>query len=262
MRQETHAAVRAAEDAGRILMRNFRRPVGIEKKSDRELVTEADRAAEDAIVAALRADFPDDVIITEESAPELTVSDRAWIVDPLDGTNNFAHGYPFFSVAVALEEAGVPVVGVVHDPLRGETFVAEEGAGAILNGDPIHVSRTASLRDALVATGFPYDRGPDTENNLANLNRFILAVRGVRRGGSAELDLVSVAAGRLDGFWELGLKIWDVAAGGLIVREAGGMVTNFGGSGWDHRRGDIAASNGAIQDEMLALIGQQAGEGT
>jgi len=262
VRQETHAAVRAAEDAGRILMRSFRRPVGIEKKSDRELVTEADRAAEDAIVAALRADFPDDVIITEESAPELTVSDRAWIVDPLDGTNNFAHGYPFFSVAVALEEAGVPVVGVVHDPLRGETFVAEEGGGATLNGDPIHVSRTASLRNALVATGFPYDRGPDTENNLANLNRFILAVRGVRRGGSAELDLVSVAAGRLDGFWELGLKIWDVAAGGLIVREAGGAVTNFDGSGWDHRRGDIAASNGALQDEMLALIGQQAGEGT
>jgi len=260
VRDETRTAVRAAETAGGILMEMFRRPVGVAKKNERELVTDADRASEEAILAAVRAGFPDDPIITEESAPELRRTERVWIVDPLDGTNNYAHGYPFFSVAIAVEEAGVPVVGVVHDPLRGETFAAERGGGATLNGEAIGVSRTASLGDALVATGFPYDRGPGTDNNLSNLNRFILAVRGVRRGGSAELDLVSVAAGRLDGFWELGLKVWDVAAGGLIVREAGGVVTNFDGSGWDHRRGDIVASNGALHEEMLALVGTGGGE--
>jgi myo-inositol-1(or 4)-monophosphatase len=133
--------------------------------------------------------------------------------------------------------------------------VAERDGGATRNGEPIRVSEAPTLRESLVATGFPYDRSEDTESNLANLNRFILAVRGIRRGGSAELDLAYVACGRLDGFWELGLKTWDVAAGGLVVREAGGRVTNSNGSGWDHRRGDIVASNGAIHGEMLELVG-------
>ena len=175
-------------------------------------------------------------------------------MDPLDGTNNYAHGYPFFSVAIGLEERGLLSTGVVYDPLRDEMFVAERGRGATLNGEPIRVSAARTLSESLVATGFPYDRSEGTGNNLANLTRFILRVRGIRRGGSAELDLVYVACGRLDGFWELGLKIWDVSAGGLIVLEAGGRVTNFDGGGWDHHRGDIVASNGLVHGEMVHLV--------
>jgi myo-inositol-1(or 4)-monophosphatase len=137
-------------------------------------------------------------------------------------------------------------------------FVAERGRGATVNGDPMRVTDNPALLDSLVATGFPYDRTDDSGNNLANLNRFIVAVRGIRRGGSAELDLAYVARGRLDGFWEQGLKTWDVSAGGLLVQEAGGVVTNFEGSSWDHRRGDVVASNGLIHKQMLELIAQEA----
>ena len=214
-----------------------------------------DRASEEIIVGALSAAFPDDTILAEESAPEAVESESVWIVDPLDGTNNYAHGYPFFSVAIGLEERGVMSAGVVYDPLRDEVFAGERGGGATLNGEPICVSAAAALSDSLVATGFPYGRSEDTDNNLENLNRFVLAARGIRRGGSAELDLVYVACGRLDGFWELGLKTWDVSAGGLIVLEAGGRVSNFDGGAWDNRRGDIVASNGLIHDEMVRLAG-------
>jgi myo-inositol-1(or 4)-monophosphatase len=157
-------------------------------------------------------------------------------------------------VAIALEEEGELAAGVVYDPLREEMFVAEKGQGASVNGIPIRVSGNATLLESLVATGFPYDRTDESSNNLANLNRFILEVRGIRRGGSAELDLVYVASGRLDGYWEQGLKTWDVSAGGIIVREAGGEVTNFGGGGWDHRIGDVVATNGLIHGRMLELI--------
>jgi len=250
----TALAIRAAKDAGGVIRDGFERPHDTSMKGRRELVTETDKASENTILEHLRAECPDDLVIAEESAPELAESPRVWIVDPLDGTNNFAHGYPFFSVAIAIEEEGELASGVVYDPLRDELFVAEKGRGASMNGEPIRVSRSGALLESLVATGFPYDRTDDSGNNLANLNRFIVAVRGIRRGGSAELDLVYVARGRLDGFWEQGLKTWDVSAGGLIVREAGGAVTNFGGDGWDHRRGDIVASNGLIHSEMVGLI--------
>ena len=247
-------AIEAARAGGEILLEGLSGPLTIHMKGRREVVTDLDNASERAVLETIRASFPDDLIVAEESAPGLGESDRVWIVDPLDGTNNYAHGYPFFCVAVAVEEQGSLVAAVVHDPLRDETFVAERGRGATLNGAPIRVSEARALAESLVATGFPYDRSDDTDNNLANLNRFILSVRGIRRGGSAELDLAYVACGRLDGFWELGLKTWDVAAGGLIVREAGGRVSNFEGSGWDHRRGDIVASNGAIHGEMLEIV--------
>jgi len=224
-------------------------------KADRELVTEMDRASEEMILSAIRSEYPGDSIIAEESAPGREASGRVWVVDPLDGTNNYAHGYPFFSIAIALEEDGRPVLGVVYDPLRDELFTAESGEGARRNGEAIRVSDAEELGQSIVATGFPYDRTPTSDNNLANLNRIILSSRGIRRGGSAELDLVYVACGRLDGFWELGLKTWDVTAGGLIVREAGGEVTNFEGRGWDHRRGDIVASNALIHEQLLSLIG-------
>jgi len=254
VRETVRTAVDAAREAGRILIDGFSRPMDVSKKSPRELVTAMDRAAEDAVVGIILGAYPRDGILAEESAFRAGESGRVWIVDPLDGTNNYAHGYPFFSVAIAIEEEGAPVAGVVYDPLRDELFVAEVGQGATLNGAPLRVSQAGALSESLVATGFPYDRSEGSANNLANFNRLILAVRGVRRAGSAELDLVYVACGRLDGYWELGLKSWDVAAGGVIVREAGGTVTNFGGSGWDHRRGDVVASNGRIHGEMLSHI--------
>lgn len=254
MRDTTRLAVTAAKEAGAILREGFQKPLHVVKKSRRELVTEMDRASEDSIIRAIRSAFPGDVIVAEESSPPTGRSRRVWIVDPLDGTNNYAHGYPFFAVVIAIEEAGSLTAGLVYDPLRDELFVAERGAGATLNGDPIRVSAAERLLDSLVATGFPYDLSETTENNLANLSRLILAARGVRRGGSAALDLIYVACGRLDGYWEPGLKTWDVAAGGLIVTEAGGRVTNFRGDVWNHRRGDIVASNGRIHDEIRQLI--------
>lgn len=254
MHETTDVAVRAATAAGTRLRDAFEGPVRVAAKGRRELVTDMDSASEEIIIRTIQAVFPDDAVVAEEGSPNPVEQGRVWIVDPLDGTNNYAHGYPFFSVAVAVQEQGVLAAGVVHDPLRGETFVAERGAGATLNGRRIGVSKSPTLAESLVATGFPYGRGEDTDNNLANLTRLILAVRGIRRGGSAELDLVYVACGRLDGFWELGLKVWDVSAGGLIVQEAGGRVSNFGARTWDHRRGDIVASNGLIHDEMLRLV--------
>jgi myo-inositol-1(or 4)-monophosphatase len=254
MNELTRIAVDAARKAGEVARDGFERPHRIATKGKRELVTEVDRASEEIIVEAILAECPDDLIIAEETTPEQATSHRVWIVDPLDGTNNYAHGYPFFCVAIAIEEDGELRAGVVYDPLRDELFVAEAGRGASVNGHPIRVSSGSPLIETLVATGFPYDRTEESENNLGNLNRFIVAVRGIRRGGSAELDLVYVACGRLDGFWEKGLKTWDVSAGGIIVREAGGTVTNFGGRSWNHRRGDIVASNGLIHAEMLDLI--------
>jgi myo-inositol-1(or 4)-monophosphatase len=248
-------AIEAARAGGAILREGLSRPMTIQMKGSREVVTDLDNASERAVLGTITDSFPDDLIVAEEGSPVLGESERVWIVDPLDGTNNYAHGYPFFSVAVAVEVEGSLFAGVVYDPLRDEMFVGERGAGATLNGEPIRVSQAERLKESLVATGFPYDRSENTDNNLANLNRFILSVRGIRRGGSAELDLVYVACGRLDGFWEMGLKTWDVAAGGMIVREAGGRVTNFAGDGWDHRRGDIVASNGRIHGEMLELVG-------
>jgi myo-inositol-1(or 4)-monophosphatase len=250
----TEVAIDAARAGGRVLRDGLSRRKAIHMKGRREVVTDLDNESERAVLGVIRASFPDDMIVAEESAPGLGESHRVWIVDPLDGTNNYAHGYPFFCVAIAVEEESSLVAGVVYDPLRDELFAAERGRGATLNGEPIRVSKAGALAESLVATGFPYDRSEETDNNLANLNRFILSVRGIRRGGSAELDLAYVACGRLDGFWELGLKTWDVAAGGLIVREGVGRVTNFEGSGWDHRRGDIVASNGTIHDEMLEIV--------
>lgn len=255
MRDETRLAAEAARAAGAELRSHFELRHEVAKKSGRELVTEMDRASEELILEVIRAEYPDDAATAEESMPAQSSADRVWIIDPLDGTNNYAHGYPFFSVAIAFEERGKLVSGVVYDPLRDELFAGEAGGGATLNSAPVRVSATDDVSDAIVATGFPYDRTELSDNNLANLNRFILSARGIRRAGSAALDLVYVACGRLDGFWELGLKAWDVSAGGLIVREAGGLVTNFSGREWDHRRGDVIASNGRIHDEMRSLIG-------
>jgi len=250
----TRLAEELARSAGALIREQYGAPTNVRTKEGRELVTDTDRRSEELIIEGIGKRFPDDVIVAEESSPEPSEGRAVWIIDPLDGTNNFAHGYPFFCVAIAVEIDGDVRTGVVYDPLRDELFLAERGAGAVLNGVPIAVSSEAALEESLVATGFPYGRSESTVNNLANLNRFVLGVRGIRRGGSAELDLVSVACGRLDGFWELGLKTWDVSAGGVIVLEAGGRVTNCCSDAWDHRRGDIVASNGLLHHAMQELV--------
>lgn len=232
------------------------------KSTRRDLVTDADRAAEAAALAVLRAARPADVLVAEETAAAAfddgtrgdAVRRRTWIVDPLDGTVNFAHGIPLFSVSVGLVEAGEPVVGVVLAPVLGECYEAARGQGALRNGAPIRVSATDELADAVLATGFPYDVEHLPDDNFGNFRSVVTASRGIRRLGSAALDLAWLAAGRLDGFWELHLSPWDVAGGALLVREAGGRVTDMtGGDDWLRGR-HFAASNGKIHAELLARL--------
>ncbi len=219
-------------------------------------VTETDIAAEELIVTRLRAAFPGHRILAEESGGDewRASGPPLWLIDPLDGTNNFAHGFPHIAVSLVLLVEGRLVVGVIHDPLRDETFTATAGGGATLDGRPIHVSRVEHLADAFLATGFPYDRRTAPDNNVERLDHFLRRSQGVRRAGSAVLDLAYVACGRFDGFWEMGLKPWDAGAGVLLVREAGGRVTDFAG-GPDCVSGEfVVASNGRIHEEMLRVI--------
>jgi myo-inositol-1(or 4)-monophosphatase len=219
-------------------------------------VTETDTAAEALIVGRLRAAFPGHRILAEEGGGDewRAPGPPVWVIDPLDGTNNFAHGFPHVGVSLALLVGGQPVVGVTHDPLRDEAFTATAGGGAHLNDRPIHVSGVERLEGAFLATGFPYDRRIAPDNNAERLDHFLRRSQGVRRAGAAVLDLAYVACGRFDGFWEIRLKPWDVAAGVLLVREAGGRVTDFE-NGLDCLPGEfIVASNGRIHDEMLRVI--------
>ena len=250
-------AERIAREAGALL----RESIGVVERRDfkqkRELVTEADQASEDLILAQLGRHFSGHSVVTEETGGHETDSPFRWWVDPLDGTNSFAHGHPHFSISMALEHEGDGLVlGVVYDPMRDESYLTWDGGPSTLNGKPIRVSDIGVLAESLVATGFPYDREKENENNLAEFNRMILAIQGIRRGGSAALDLCYVAAGRLDAYWELKLKPWDVAAGGLIVQRAGGSVTNIGSDLWDHRVHHIAASNGRVHREMQDILAE------
>ncbi len=231
-------AAEAALGAGEVLRALYETGVRRWGKGGSELVTEADRRAEAFLLERLQAAFPDHAVVAEESgAGGNGESPCRWYVDPLDGTNNFAHGYPMFAVSLALEVEGELWLGVVYEPLRGELFTALRGAGARRNGRPIRVRPVDDLAQALVATGFPYHKGQRPENNVAEFGRIAPRVRGIRRGGAAALDLAYLAAGRLDGFWEFFLKPWDTAAGVLLVREAGGVVWNERGEEW--RPGDL-----------------------
>ncbi|MEE8389493.1 MAG: inositol monophosphatase family protein [Anaerolineae bacterium] len=219
-------------------------------------VTETDTAAEELIVTRLRAAFPDHRILAEEGGGDewRTPGPPAWVIDPLDGTNNFAHGFPHVGISLALLVKGQPIVGVVYDPLRDETFATTAGGGATLNDQPIHVSSVEHLADAFLATGFPYDRRTASDNNTERLDHFLRRSQGVRRTGAACLDVSYVSCGRFDGFWEFRLSPWDVGAGVLLVREAGGRVTDFEG-GPNCVSGEfIVASNGHIHDQMLRVI--------
>ncbi len=239
-----------AREAGALLIDYFRRRIGFEYKGDVDLVTEADRASEKLITQRIRSQWPDHDLIGEEGARRESNSDYRWYVDPLDGTTNFAHGFPVFCVSLGLEHRGELVAGVVYDPTRDELFAAEKGSGAWLNQERMHVSQTKELSESLVATGFPSHKRHKNPN-IYFYHQITLRSHGVRRAGSAALDLCNVAAGRLDGFWEFNLNPWDTSAGVVLVREAGGMVTRFDGSAFTIDSRETVASNGLIHQELL-----------
>lgn len=244
-------AVEAALAGGEILRGLFGGDFRISYKGALNLVTEADLASEREIVVILTRRFPDASILAEEAGESSGASGLRFIVDPLDGTTNFAHGYPIFAVSIGCEVDGQLAAGVVYDPTRDELFTAERGKGAFLNGKRLSVSSTESLDKSLLVTGFPYDLKDDLEGSLRLFRRFMGSCRAIRRDGSAALDLCYVAAGRTDGFWEEKLGPWDTAAGAVIVEEAGGRVTDFRGSEFRPSHGQVVASNGRIHEEML-----------
>lgn len=244
-------AIDTARQAGALLRVYWERGVVAEHKGDIDLVTEADRASEALILKALSERFPDHAFFAEESGESDRTSSHVWVIDPLDGTTNFAHGYPQFSVTIALRIDDRTELGVTFDPVRDELYTAQRGRGAFLNGRPMRVSATPDLAHSLLVTGFPYDRHTSEHNNVRQHNAFLMRAQGVLRAGSAALDLAAVAAGRLDGFWEFKLSPWDMAAGGLLVEEAGGCVTDADGEPLGLRSPSIVASNGWIHAEML-----------
>jgi len=229
-------------------------PTGISHKGKLDLVTDADRRAEEAVVSFLRQATPLCGILAEERDEIAGNSDTRWILDPLDGTTNFAHGYPFFCVSLALEQSGRVEWGAVLDPLRDELFSARRGQGAHCNSAPVRVSVTAELDQAMLCTGFPYDVHDSDVDNLDNFTRLIKKARAIRRDGAAALDLCYVAAGRFDGFWEMKLKPWDMAAGTLIVQEAGGRVSGFDGSDLCLTAGAVLATNGRLHDSVVDFL--------
>jgi myo-inositol-1(or 4)-monophosphatase len=239
-----------AREAGALLMGFFRRRVSIEYKGEADLVTEADRTSEALIRERIRERWPEHDILGEEQGLVDTGSDYRWYVDPLDGTTNFAHSYPVFCVSMALEHKGQRIAGVVFDPTRDEMFSAERGGGAFLNGQPICVSKTAKLAESLLATGFPSHKRHKNPN-IYFYHQLTLRSHGLRRAGSAALDLCYVACGRFDGFWEFNLNPWDTAAGVLLVEEAGGKVTDFSGGPFQIDSRQTAASNGLVHEALL-----------
>ena len=253
--RERELAIDLARQVGELLQQELRGARRIEfKGSPTNLVTEMDARAEALIVDALLAAFPDDAILAEERGAQTGGSGRRWIIDPLDGTTNYAHGLPIYAVSIALEVRGHVRLGVVYDPSQRELFVAERGAGAFCNDARLAVSGAATLDASLLATGFPYDIRVKADNNLREYAAFAVRTRGVRRMGSAVLYLAWLAAGRFDGYWELRLGPWDVAAGGLMVEEAGGRLTGLTGEPLDLDHPRVVASNARIHDQMLAVL--------
>jgi myo-inositol-1(or 4)-monophosphatase len=238
-----------AREAGTLLLDYFERHVSFEYKVDVDLVTEADREAEALIARRIRRNWPQHDLICEEGARHEGGGDYCWYVDPLDGTTNFAHGFPYFCVSLGLAYQGELVAGVLYDPTRDELFAAGKSRGAVLNGRAIHVSAVRRLGEALLATGFPTHERNDNPN-IHYYHHFTMRSHGIRRAGAAALDLTAVACGRVDGYWEFSLKPWDTAAGVLLVREAGGTVTRFDGSPWRMDSRETLATNGLIHEEM------------
>ncbi|MGH8005690.1 MAG: inositol monophosphatase family protein [Candidatus Binatia bacterium] len=250
-------AQEAARQAGTLIRTNWQKTKIVEVKSDLvDLVTNTDKEADTLITGTLRARFPTHQIIAEESAVSGQESPYRWYIDPVDGTTNFIHSFPHFSVSIALTYESRCLVGVVYDPLRDEIFCARQGKGATLNGAPTHVSHTPTLEHSLLLTGFPYDRRQRSEFYLRFYQAFMVRTQGIRRTGSAALDLCYVACGRADGFWEWRLHPWDTAAGALIVEEAGGKMSNFSGGPFDIGGEQTLASNGSLHQEMVGVLQQ------
>ena len=252
MSKELEAAVAAVKAAGEILRNGFGQHQEVKHKGEVDLVTKADENAEQAIKEVLRESFPNYGMLAEEGGKLKGEGDVRWIVDPLDGTTNYAHGLPLFCASIALERESEVILGVVHDPMANETYTAERGSGATLDGEPITVSDTDEPIQALLATGFPYDRD-DMPAALDLFGRFAMLTQSMRRLGSAALDLCYVATGRLDGYYERGVKAWDIAAGTLIVREAGGKVSDYRGDELDLDRGEVVASNGPLHPDLVGV---------
>jgi myo-inositol-1(or 4)-monophosphatase len=251
--RELEVAIAAAEAAGEVLRSGFGQEQEIEYKGEVDLVTEADEQAEQKIKEVLREAFPDHEILTEESGRLEGKGDARWIVDPLDGTTNYVHALPFFATSIALEREGEVILGVVHDPIARETYTAERGSGATLNGQTIRVSDTDELIRALLATSFSHDQEEGVAVGLDLFGRFARITRGVRQLGAGALDLCYVAAGRLDGCFERGLSAWDVAAGVLIIEEAGGKVTDYQGREFDLESIEMVASNGSLHSSLISV---------
>lgn len=252
-------ALDTAHRAGRLLRELFSQPHTVHSKSSAiDLVTEADLASDRLITEAIRQRFPDHEIVSEEGLPDRSALDQAdgglWLIDPLDGTTNYAHGYPVWGVSLAFVQERRVMVGVAYDPLREETFWAMPGSGAWCNGERLRVSGVSSLQQALVATGFPYQRSVLADNNLREFDVVVTRVQGERLSGAAVLDLAHLAAGRLDAYWEKHLQPWDWAVGWLLVQEAGGLVTDLQGEPWSMGKQHLVASNGLVHQELLALL--------
>jgi myo-inositol-1(or 4)-monophosphatase len=243
-----------ARRAGLLLLSMFEGQRDIRLKSAFELVTDADHASEALVVSAISRQYPDHAIVAEEGGGTAAETGYTWLIDPLDGTNNYAHGLPVFSVSLALLHDGAPLLGVIYDPTRDELFAAERGQGARCNGRRISVSESQTLATSLLATGFPYDYATNPDNNAREFTTLAGRVQGVRRLGSAALDLAYVAMGRFDAFWELRLQPWDSAAGAVLVTEAGGRVTDWRAGSWNPWSDRLLASNGRIHDELIQAL--------
>ena len=251
-------AITAAKEAGKIILHYYSENVtAVSKTNTYDLVTKADIASENKIISIIKNKFPNHSILTEESGEEIRKSDYCWVIDPLDGTNNFYHKFPMFCVSIALYKKGKPLIGVVFDPLKKEFFYAEKNEGAYLNNKKINVSSVNSLSKSLLVLGFYYERGLLMRKSLDQMKKFFYEnVHGIRRTGSAALDLCYTACGRFDGYWELTLNPWDYAAGSLILTEAGGRITNVHGKRYHLMMGNVAASNGKIHKYMLEILKQ------
>jgi myo-inositol-1(or 4)-monophosphatase len=257
MQKDDHylqVAIAAVKEAGRIQMEHLGHSHSVEYKGEVNPVTIVDKLCDRAIAQMILSSFPDHDLLTEESQFEMKGSPWKWVVDPLDGTTNYLHGYPCFCVSIGLEVEGEVRLGVVYNPVLDELFYAEKGRGAYLNGNRISVSHEDRLNRSLVCTGFPYDVRERADDYLLYFREFIVKSFALRRPGSAAIDLCYVAAGRFDGFWELKLHAWDVAAGSLMITEAGGKVTDFKGQPFNIYSGEILASNGLVHQEMLQVI--------
>jgi myo-inositol-1(or 4)-monophosphatase len=249
------AAIDAAHLGGEVLRRRFREKtrLRIRMKGLHDFVTDVDHEAEDAVVGHVRRLFPDHSVMAEEGSPDAGEAGYRWIVDPLDGTTNFIHGVPTFAVSIALEDRDGLLAAAVHDPSHGETFHAHRGGGAHLDGEAIRCSRPGHLGEALIATGFPFRQLDHLDRYLAAFAEFVRGSSGMRRAGSASLDLAFTACGRYDGFWEVGLSAWDIAAGALLVQEAGGTVTDVAGGGDFLSKGQIVAAGASIHPAMVEI---------